>query len=98
MNSLSVTDYISLMYNYIIEIFEKKIELSIQPNTTLVNNKDKDLFNDSIRFYEFILKTIESVKYNFSLLKESRYKSLLEDIESLNYFNEIIKCSQRRKK
>ena len=62
------------------------------------NNKDKDLFNDSIRFYEFILKTIESVKYNFSLLKESRYKSLLEDIESLNYFNEIIKCSQRRKK
>lgn len=98
MNSLSVTDYISLMYNYITEIFEKKIELSIQPNTTLVNNKDKDLFNDSIRFYEFILKTIESVKYNFSLLKESRYKSLLEDIESLNYFNEIIKCSQRRKK
>ena len=79
-------------------MFEKKIELSIQPNTTLVNNKDKDLFNDSIRFYEFILKTIESVKYNFSLLKESRYKSLLEDIESLNYFNEIIKCSQRRKK
>ena len=98
MNSLSVTDYISSMYNYITEIFEKKIELSIQPNTTLVNNKDKDLFNDSIRFYEFILKTIESVKYNFSLLKESRYKSLLEDIESLNYFNEIIKCSQRRKK
>ena len=98
MNSLSVTDYISLMYNYITEIFEKKIELSIQPNTTLVNNKDKDLFNDSIRFYEFILKTIESVKYNFSLLKESRYKLLLEDIESLNYFNEIIKCSQRRKK
>ena len=98
MNSLSVTDYISLMYNYITEISEKKIELSIQPNTTLVNNKDKDLFNDSIRFYEFILKTIESVKYNFSLLKESRYKSLLEDIESLNYFNEIIKCSQRRKK
>lgn len=42
MNSLSVTDYISLMYNYITEIFEKKIELSIQPNTTLVNNKDKD--------------------------------------------------------
>ena len=90
MNSLSVTDYISLMYNYITEIFEKKIELSIQPNTTLINNKDKDLFNDSIRFYEFILKTIESVKYNFSLLKESRYKSLLEDIESLNYFMKLL--------
>ena len=97
MNSLSVTDYISLMYNYITEIFEKKIELSIQPNTTLVNNKDKDLFNDSIRFYEFILKTIESVKYNFSLLKESRYKSLLEDIESLNYFMKLLNAHKEGK-
>lgn len=97
MNSLSVTDYISLMYNYITEIFEKKIELSIQPNTTLVNNKDKDLFNDSIRFYEFILKTIESVKYNFSLLKESRYKSLLEDIESLNYFMKLLNAHKEEK-
>ena len=68
MNSLSVTDYISLMYNYIIEIFEKKIELSIQPNTTLVNNKDKDLFNDSIRFYEIentLMKNILSIVRHF---------------------------------
>ena len=68
MNSLSVTDYISLMYNYITEIFEKKIELSIQPNTTLVNNKDKDLFNDSIRFYEIentLMKNILSIVRHF---------------------------------
>ena len=68
MNSLSVTDYISLMYNYITEIFEKKIELSIQPNTTLVNNKDKDLFNDSIRFYEIentLMKNILSIVGHF---------------------------------
>ena len=42
MNSLSVTDYISLMYNYTTEIIEKRIELSIQSNTTLVNYKDKE--------------------------------------------------------
>ena len=68
MNSLSVTDYISLMYNYITEIFEEKIELSIQPNTTLVNNKDKDLFNDSIRFYEIentLMKNILSIVRHF---------------------------------
>ena len=68
MNSLSVTDDISLMYNYITEIFEKKIELSIQPNTTLVNNKDKDLFNDSIRFYEIentLMKNIFSIVRHF---------------------------------
>ena len=63
----------------------------------MVNNKDKDLFNDSIRFYEFILKTIESVKYNFSLLKESRYKSLLEDIESLNYFMKLLNAHKEEK-
>lgn len=97
MNSLSVTDYISLMYNYITEIFEKKIELSIQPNTTLVNNKDKDLFNDSIRFYEFILKTIESVKYNFSSSKNHVISHCLKNRE-FGLLYEIIKCSQRRKK
>lgn len=90
MNSLSISDYISLINHNITDILEKKIECSTKACTTLIINEDKDLYNDSIRFYEFISNTIEGIKYKFSLLKESRYNSMLEDIECLHYFMKLL--------
>ena len=90
MNSLSISDFISLINHNITDILEKKIECSTKASTNLIINEDKDLYNDSIRFYEFISNTIEGIKYKFSLLKESRYNTMLEDIECLHYFMKLL--------
>ena len=92
MNSLSLSDYISLIHQNITDILEMKIETqSEEPNPNFITIRDKDILNDSIKFYECISNEVILCKYKFSKLDEPTYKFALHKIDFLEYVMTLLK-------